>query len=79
MFNMLTGHKNEVFLKKISLENFVSGVILGVILVLQNWLFFDSFKTRFGRNFGVWVSGAPQNFFPNPATPKVSPKIFLGS
>ena len=36
-------------------------------------------ESHFGRNFCMWVSGAPQKFFPTPATPKVSPKIFLGS
>ena len=36
-------------------------------------------ESQNGRNFCMWVSGPPQKFFPNPATPKVSPKKNLGS
>ena len=31
----------------------------------------------FGRNFCTWVPGPPPNFFPNPKSLKVYPKIFL--
>ena len=31
---------------------------------------------RFGRNFCMWVSSLPPNFFSAPATPEVSPNFF---